>query len=181
MWSGDQIRLLLTGPPGVGKTTLVKRVVVKVRDVVRCSGFVTEEVRSGEGDRIGFDIVTLAGERAPLARKGLDRGPRVGDYRVDVRSIEEVAVPAMTEPWAQLLVVDEIGLMELKSEHFKAAMLRLLEEDRPLLGTIRLQREPFCDMVRSQPGVEVIEVSYMNRDGLVEMLAVRLIDQVVPQ
>jgi nucleoside-triphosphatase len=175
------MRLLLTGPPGVGKTTLVKRVVVKVRDAIRCSGFITEEVRSEEGDRVGFDIVTLDGKRASLSRKGLQAGPRVGDYRVDIESIEEVAVPAMTEPWARLLVVDEIGLMELKSDRFKEAVLRLLEDDRPVLGTIRLQREPFCDMVKSQPGVEVIEVSYTNRDALVEMLAVRLIDEVIPQ
>ncbi len=175
------MRLLLTGPPGVGKTTLVKRVVVKVRDAIRCSGFITEEVRSEEGDRIGFDIVTLDGRRAPLARKGLETGPRVGDYRVDMQSLESVAVPVMTEPWAQLLVVDEIGLMELKSDHFKRAVLRLLEDERPILGTIRYQREPFCDMVKAQQGVEVIEVSYVNRDGLVEMLAVRLIDEVIPQ
>ena len=175
------MRLLLTGPPGIGKTTLVKRVVVKVRDAIICSGFITEEVRSDAGDRIGFDIVTLEGKRAPLARKGLKEGPRVGDYRVVVRSVEGVAVPAMTEPWAQLLVVDEIGLMELKSEHFRSAVLQLLEDERPLLGTIRYQREPFCDRVKSRPGVEVVEVTYANRDGLVEMLAVRLIDEVIPQ
>ncbi|NIP33509.1 MAG: hypothetical protein GWN18_01100, partial [Thermoplasmata archaeon] len=90
-------------------------------------------------------------------------------------ALESVAVPAMTEPWAQLPVVDEIGLMELKSNHFREAVLRLLDDERPLLGTIRYQREPFCDMVKSQPGVEVVEVSYGNRDALVEMLAARLI------
>ena len=100
---------------------------------------------------------------------------------MDVRSIERVAVPAMTEPWAQLLVVDEIGLMELRSDHFRGAVLGLLEDGRPVLGTIRFQREPFCDMVKTRPGVEVVEVSYRNRDGLVEMLAVRLIDSVIPQ
>lgn len=175
------MKLLLTGPPGIGKTTLVKRIVVKLGVTVKCSGFITEEVRSEGGDRVGFDIVTLGGKRAPLARKGLREGPRVGDYRVDVGSLEGVAVPAMTEPWAQLLVVDEIGLMELKSMQFKEAVLRLLDDERPLLGTIRYQREPFCDMVKSQPGVEVVEVSYGNRDALVEMMAVRLIDEVYPQ
>ncbi len=175
------MKLLLTGPPGIGKTTLVKRIVVKLRGTVKCSGFITEEVRSEEGGRIGFDIVTLEGKRAPLARKGVREGPMVGDYRVDLGALESVAVPAMKEPWAQLPVVDEIGLMELKSNHFREAVLRLLDDERPLLGTIRYQREPFCDMVKSQPGVEVVEVSYGNRDALVEMLAARLIDEGHPQ
>lgn len=175
------MKLLLTGPPGVGKTTLVKRVVVKVKDRFRCSGFITQEVRAETGARVGFDIVTLYGRVAPLARKGMKEGPRVGDYRVDLYSLERTAVPSMEDPTAQVIVVDEIGLMELKSSRFKDALLDLLGDGRPLLGTIRLQKEPFCDMVKTQPGVEVIEVTYDNRDGLVEMLAIRLIDAVVPQ
>ncbi|NIP37199.1 MAG: nucleoside triphosphatase, partial [Thermoplasmata archaeon] len=78
--------------PGIGKTTLVKRIVVKLRGTVKCSGFITEEVRSEEGGRIGFDIVTLEGKRAPLARKGVREGPMVGDYRVDLGALESVAV-----------------------------------------------------------------------------------------
>lgn len=175
------MKLLLTGPPGVGKTTLVKRIVVKMRSHIRCSGFITEEVRSEEGDRIGFDIHTLRGRVAPLARKGLAEGPRVGDYRVDIHSLERVAVPAMTDTEAELLVVDEIGLMELASPLFKEAVLMLLEDHRPLLGTIRLRSEPFCNWVKARPGVEVVEVTVENRDELVEMLAVRLIDDVIPQ
>lgn len=175
------MKLLLTGPPGVGKTTLVKRIVVKLRDNFLCSGFITEEVRSDEGDRIGFDIHTLRGEVAPLARKGLSEGPRVGDYRVVMDSLERVAVPSMMDPRADLLVVDEIGLMELASPKFKETILMLLEDYPPLLGTIRFRKEPFCDMIKAHPEVEVIKVTTWNRDELVEMLAVRLIDEVIPQ
>lgn len=175
------MKLLLTGPPGIGKTTLIKRVVVKLGGIVRCGGFVTQEVRSEEGDRIGFDIVTLYGRVAPLARKGLHEGPRVGDYRVDLYSLERIAVPSMTDPEAQVLVVDEIGLMELKSHTFKEAVMQLLDDTRPLLGTVRERFEPFCDSVKAHPDVEVIEVTRANRNGLVEMLAVRLIDEVIPQ
>jgi nucleoside-triphosphatase len=175
------MKLLLTGPPGVGKTTLVKRIVVKVKGVMRCSGFITQEVRSDEGDRIGFDIVTLYGRVTPLARKGRGEGPRVGDYHVDLYSVDKVAVLSLTDPEAQLLVVDEIGLMELKSLQFQEVVMRLLDDPRPMLGTIRYQRNRFCDLVKSHPDVEVIEVSRGNRDALVEMLAVRLIDLVIPQ
>ncbi|MCK5414629.1 MAG: NTPase [Thermoplasmata archaeon] len=175
------MKLLLTGRPGVGKTTLVERVVVKVKDSIRCSGFITQEVRAESGARVGFDIVTLDGRVAPLARKGMKEGPRVGDYRVDLKSLERIAVPSIEDPTAQVIVVDEIGLMELKSSLFKDALLDLLGDVRPLLGTIRLQKEPFCDMVKARPGVEVVDVTYDNRDALVEMLAIRLIAAVIPQ
>jgi len=175
------VKLLLTGPPGVGKTTLVKRIVVKLTGTLRCSGFITQEVRDDSGARVGFDIVTLDGRVAPLSRKGRAEGPRVGDYRVDLGSLEEVAVPAMARPGADLVVVDEVGLMEIASPLFRAELLRLMDGDVHMLATIRRAREPFCDGVKSRPDVEVVEVATGNRDALVEMLAVRLIDAVIPQ
>jgi nucleoside-triphosphatase len=111
----------------------------------------------------------------------MSEGPRVGDYRVDVSSLVLVAVPAMTDPDARLLVVDEIGLMELTSPVFREAVLMLLDDPRPVLGTIRYRREPFCDRLKGHVGTEVIEVTPENRDELVEMLAIRLIDEVIPQ
>lgn len=175
------MKLLLTGPPGVGKTTLVKRIVVKLRGTFSCSGFVTEEVRGPDGDRVGFDIVTLDGRVASLSRKARTGGPRVGDYRVDLPSLETVGVPAMTQRGADLVVVDEIGLMEIASPLFREELLRLLDGDGHMLATIRRVREPFCDAVKARPDVEMVEVDQRNRDALVEMLAVRLIDAVIPQ
>ena len=72
------LSLFLPSPPhaGIGKTTLVKRVCSQLqqRDNIEVQGFYTEEVREGvaggHGARIGFDVVTLDGQRAPLARVG---------------------------------------------------------------------------------------------------------------
>ena len=172
------MKLLLTGPPRCGKTTLVMRVVEEVRrEGVRLSGFYTEEVRSG-GERVGFDIVTLDGEVAPLSRKGTGRGPRVGSYRVDLPSLEGVAVPAMGNIEAEAIVVDEIGLMELKSPLFKEAVLKVLGDPRPFLATIRWKREPFCDGVKGRSDTEVLEVGPNDRDELVDTLASRLLEAV---
>ncbi|XP_069340655.1 cancer-related nucleoside-triphosphatase isoform X2 [Eulemur rufifrons] len=92
--------VFLTGPPGVGKTTLIQ----KASEVLKSSGvpvdgFYTEEVRQG-GRRIGFDVVTLSGTRGPLSRVGLDPPPgkrecRVGQYVVDVTSFEHLALPVL--------------------------------------------------------------------------------------
>lgn len=125
---------------------------------------------------MGFDIITLDGQRAPLSRKGATSGPRVGSYRVDVASLEEVGVPAMTDGTAEVLVVDEIGLMELKSGAFRTAIAELLDDPRPLLATIRWRREPFCDSVKARPDVELIEVTPTNRDALADNLIARILE-----
>jgi nucleoside-triphosphatase len=171
------VNVLLTGPPRCGKTTVVERVVERVveglGERVRLAGFVTSEVRA-QGDRVGFDIVTAGGVTAPLSRKGAMAGPRVGSYRVNVPSLERVAVPALGDPSAQAFIVDEIGLMELVSPAFREAITQLLDDPRPLLGTIRSKPHPFCDRVKARPDVELVAVTRENRDDLVEVLATRL-------
>lgn len=127
---------------------------------------------------MGFDIVTLDGQVAPLSRKGTGSGPRVGSYRVDVPSLEGVAVPSMEDPGAEAFVVDEIGLMELRSPLFRRAVLGLLEDGRPLVATIRWKPEPFCDGIKGRPDTEVLEVTAGNRDQLVGTLTSRLLEEI---
>lgn len=170
------MRVLLTGPPRCGKTTLVERVVQGVRGRVRLGGFFTSEVREG-GDRSGFDVVALDGRRGVLSRKGGRGGPRVGGYTVDLGSFERVGVAALEDPSAEAFVIDEIGLMELRSRAFKEAVGALLDGPRPVLATIRYKPEPFCDSVKARPGAELVVVSQANRDGLVGELAGRLLQE----
>ncbi len=84
--------VLVTGPPGCGKTTLIRGAVVELG--VAAAGFHTEEIRSA-GRRQGFALVTLDGRRATLASVGI-RGPhRVSKYGVDVEALERVGLPAL--------------------------------------------------------------------------------------
>jgi energy-coupling factor transporter ATP-binding protein EcfA2 len=86
--------LLLTGRPGVGKTTLIKTIAKALE--ARAGGFYTEEIR-GPGGRKGFRLVTLDGQEAIMAHKDLREvgRPRVGRYGVDVQVIERVGVAAL--------------------------------------------------------------------------------------
>ncbi len=105
---------LLTGPPGIGKTTVVERILARLK--VDAGGFLTREMREG-GRRTGFEIVTLDGKRGILATvKGRSRY-RVGRYRVNVEELERVALPALERARrdCELMVIDEIGTMELFS------------------------------------------------------------------
>lgn len=171
-------RILLTGRPGSGKTTVILRTLERLERPA--AGFYTTEVRApGAGSRtarVGFDVVALDGARVPLARVGF-HGPRVGRYGVDVARFEEVALPALTrglEDPDTLLVVDELGRMEFLSRAFVELLPRIFAAPNPLLGTIMVRPHPVADRYRRAPGVEVITVTAANRDRLPEELARRL-------
>lgn len=94
------------------------------------------------------------------------RGPqRVGKYGVDVACLERVAVPAMRRALQEcsIVVVDEIGKMELLSSSFRDALAEALDSGIRLLGTITLQPHPFADRVKCDPRVQVVPVSRSNR------------------
>jgi nucleoside-triphosphatase len=159
--------LLLTGHPGVGKTTVLRRALERL--AVRAGGFYTEEIREG-GHRRGFAIVTTGGRRAVLAHVDLSSPHAVGRYRVSVEAIESVAVPALLEAvrTADVVVVDEIARMELCSPRFAEAVRAALDGARPVLGVIQTARLPFLEEVRRRPDVRLVEVTPANRDTLPE-------------
>jgi nucleoside-triphosphatase len=159
--------LLLTGAPGTGKTTIIREAIHATK--AKPGGFYTQEIREG-GARLGFEIVTLDGSRAVLAHVDI-RGPqRVGKYGVDVASLDRVAVPAIRRAIqaSDIVVVDEIGRMELLSPAFREVLLEALDSERRLVGTVMLQPHPFADQVKHDPRVEVLLVSKANRDQLLD-------------
>ncbi|XP_016933284.2 cancer-related nucleoside-triphosphatase homolog [Drosophila suzukii] len=168
--------IIVTGPPGVGKTTLIRKISSNLRDKGHLlQGFYTEEVR-GEGisQRIGFDVVTLAGKRGILARENPEdklRRPKVGKYSVFVQNFEDLALPLLdfknSQPEPHLLVIDEVGKMELFSKRFESAMVDLLKKKRPLLVTIPEKSSlTLVEQLRKIPSSILYQVTKSNRNTL---------------
>lgn len=168
--------ILLTGTPGVGKTTAIRRTLDLLPDV-KVGGFFTEAIEE-DGRRIGFALADLDGPRGILASVKLSSGPRVSKYRVNVPDMVGIGVPALLNALqdADLIVCDEIGRMELFCREFQDAIIRCLDSDKPLLGTIQARRNEFLDAIRARRDVDIVEVSAGNRDGLPGQLAARLSD-----
>ncbi|MFQ5933289.1 MAG: NTPase [Dehalococcoidia bacterium] len=154
--------LFLTGRPGSGKTTLIRKTVESLN--VKAGGFYTLEIREA-GRRVGFEIVTLDGERAVLSHVRLSSNYRVGRYGVDVEALERVGVAAIRVAISSgtLVVVDEIGKMELYSRAFRDAVREALDQAEKVLGTILVASHPWADEVKDEPWVRLLKVSENNR------------------
>ncbi len=167
------LNLLVTGKPGVGKTTLIERIVERLHGSLRLAGFTTTEVRWPTGERLGFDIVTIDGKHAELARVGLKSPVRVGRYGVNLETFEKLALPELARRDVDLLVIDEIGKMECSSGRFRRAVEDALDTPVNVLATVGVSRLPFLQAIRARPDVELITLTERNRDTLVAELSVR--------
>jgi nucleoside-triphosphatase len=150
--------IFLTGPPGCGKTTAIRNILSRLP--VEVGGFYTEEIREGSV-RTGFRLLTLDGQEAVLADVRIRGKPRIGKYGVDLAALEQTGVRSIREAMEtkQLIVVDEIGPMELLSPLFREVVLEALESPVPILGTVMLRQNPFAEAIKTRSEVTVFPLS----------------------
>jgi nucleoside-triphosphatase len=162
--------VLVTGRPGSGKTTLIKRALNELPQ--HFGGFYTEEIRD-HGTRVGFKVVALEGGEAVFAHVDFATPERVGKYGLDLSALEVVGVNAIREAMQaeRPIVIDEIGPMEIRSVGFREAVNDALDSELPVLATIFSRSLPFTDGIKSRPDVVLIEVSPNNRERLVSQLS----------
>jgi len=155
-------RIAITGPPRIGKTTICKRVIGSLG--YRVGGMSTSEIR--DGDRVGFQIMDLmTGATGTLAHVH-GHGPMIGKYHVNLVDLDNIGANAIERALdAELIVIDEIGPMELKSGRFVRAVEMALSSDRPVLVTLHWRsRHPLAERIRS--GFKVMEITRENRDSI---------------
>ncbi len=138
----------------------------------RAGGFYTEEIRSG-GTRLGFKLVTLDGEEAVLAHTSIHSPYRVSKYGVDINSLDRVGVNALSKAAQEcpLVIIDEIGKMELFSANFRKVTLKIISRGKQVLGTIMLSPHPWADLVKQKPQVKLIEVTRANHPQVLKELS----------
>ncbi|MFN7105263.1 MAG: NTPase, partial [Pyrobaculum sp.] len=123
----------ISGMPGVGKTTLVARVVELARPKLKVCGFLTFEVRERDV-RVGFDVVDIStGQRFPLARVGVGQ-PSVGRYVVHLDACR--VIDNAIRQQCDLLVADEIGAMEFKCPNFSQTFRETVATRDTILATV---------------------------------------------
>jgi len=170
---------LITGDPGVGKTTCLSRTI----DLIKSEGYTVGGVISREvrlrGERTGFELIDLkTGQSGVLASTRLNVGPRLGKYRVNLKDVAEVGAKALisASETSNLIVCDEIGPMELFSPEFRRAIESIFESGSLILGVLHKRlKDPLITRLKSAEYVEIVEVTRENRETLPERLAESLL------
>jgi len=173
------LRAFLTGEPGCGKTTAVKNTVqLLTKRGIRVGGIVSGEIRE-QGVRVGFsleDILTHA--TGALAHVNQKAGPRIGKYRVNLNDIATVGVAAIERAIseADVIVIDELGPMELNSKAFIKAVQDAIVAPKHLLGTIHKRASHALVIeIKSNPTFQIVEVTSDNRDSIPTFVAEKIL------
>lgn len=174
-------RVFLTGEPGCGKTTAIKKICEMLTARGRkVGGIVSGELRE-RGVRAGFSLEDLSThETGTLAHISQRDGPPVGRYRVNLADIQRIAVTAIKRAIAEadVIIVDELGPMELNSMPFVLAVEMALETQKHLVGTIHKRASRYLiAAIKSNPAYQILEVTLDNRNELPKTVTERIESQ----
>jgi len=157
--------LLITGLPGVGKTTLIKKISEALKSL-HPVGFYTAEIRE-EGERKGFELIGLEGRRGLLSHKDIRSPYKVGQYNVDIKGFEDfIDSIFFFNPLTRLMIIDEIGKMECLSDQFKRLLKEILDSEKWVITTIALKGSGLIAEVKERNDVRLFEITKKNRDSL---------------
>jgi nucleoside-triphosphatase len=167
--------LLLTGSPGVGKTTVLIKAVNALKERgYSVGGMISREIREG-GTRVGFEILNLNNsERGWLAHVNQEGGPQVGKYRVNLSDLNNIGGEAIIYAVenCDVVAIDEVGPMELFSEKFRDATRRALESPKLVMALVHWKaQDKLVSDAKKREDAEIITVTAENREKLHETIA----------
>jgi len=168
----DIPKIGITGMPSVGKTqTIIKIIEFLEENGYKVEGMITEPIVEKK-KHVGFYVVDwITEEKEVFAHINIDNKDKVGKYGVDINALEKIGIPAIEKainnPEINIIVIDEIGKMEMMSERFCEVVIEAMDSDKPILVTLhKKSRSPLLQDVRRRDDIRILEVTPVNRNLL---------------
>jgi nucleoside-triphosphatase len=161
----------ITGAPKVGKTEALIRVIKRLENEFVFGGMITESIER-KGERVGFKVVDwITKKEGIFAHVDLDTIYRVGKYRIDLKVLEKIGIPAIQnaidDEGVDIIIIDEVGKMELESKKFREVVRKALDSDKPLLLTLhKKSRDSLLQDIRNMDNVRILEITPVTRNIL---------------
>ena len=168
----DIPKIGITGMPSVGKTEALIKIIDKIEvSGYKIEGMITETLLQ-DNKRVGFYVKDwLTNEREVFAHIDFDLKDKVGKYGVDLNVLERVGVTAIekaiNDENIDIIIIDEIGKMEMLSEKFCETVIDALDSEKPILVTLhKKSRTPLLQDIRRRDDIRILEVTAVNRNLL---------------
>lgn len=166
----SDIKIGITGLPGAGKTTALLRVIDMLKDEeLKVGGMINEPIIE-KRHQVGVTTKNLlTGEQEIFASVDFESKIMVGKIGVNIPVLERVGVQAIKDACEQcdLIVIDEVGKMEVESEMFSEVVKAALEVNKPMILTLhKKSRNPLLQDIRRRDDVRILEVTPTNRNLL---------------
>ncbi|MBC8313835.1 MAG: NTPase [Candidatus Cloacimonetes bacterium] len=161
--------ILISGYPGCGKTTLINKIIKRLN--CKIGGFYTHEKREF-GKRTGFYITDFSGNQMIMAEVNLKSKYHVGKYGVNVNAFEKIGIPALknADENTDLIVIDEIGKMEMFSPKFCNMLEKIFDSHKPILATIKEKDCKLTAKLKARDDVKIFHITTQNRDESVKII-----------
>jgi nucleoside-triphosphatase len=157
--------VILTGPPGIGKTKVIKRLLKDLNALI-VHGFYKEAIIENNVCK-GFRTITTDLREQILAHQYIEGPNRVGEFGVNIEGFEKLVLPELVlNRGTELFIVDEIGRMECLSSAFCAQVRTILGSDYPLIATLASSAVVVFQELRSRNDIIFIQVTRGNRESI---------------
>ncbi|MBC7327563.1 NTPase [bacterium] len=165
----EKKNIMISGLPGAGKTSLLKAILPHLS--LSAGGFISEELRE-EGERVGFSLLTLEGKRGILAHKHRFTPHRFGKYYINLVDLEQIAVKSIEDAIQNkdIIIIDEIGKMELLSPLFRQIVIKALDSPKPVIATLHRANDPFLNSIRAREDTIVFWLTPNNREQIFQKI-----------
>ena len=165
--------ILIDGLPRVGKTTAVQRVLSLAK--VRCGGFFSQAI--SKQFYTNFRLVSVQGpHRSVSSQELLRRFDIPGVIGFNLEDLENFGNPAVLHALetCDVVVIDQLGTLEVSSEKFRRVVDRVLASDKVCLATVTSSNVPYIEALRKRPDVSIYDINGSNRMLLPELVAAHM-------